>query len=111
MNTYWISFRISTEESDAKESYNDRYDNFIVKLEELSSSIWEQTTSFMVFNSYFDIDHIANTLSLQLDRKIDLFLIRAMNAKSAIIFGKNTDKNIFEMMWNDEKGSTYLRKK
>lgn len=98
MATFWISFRIA-EKTVGGKTYDKRYEDFIDELRTfVSGKVWEKTTSFVVFESHQTIGAIARGLKEKIAPSEDLFLMREMNQKSAVIVGKNDDDDIFDLM-------------
>jgi hypothetical protein len=67
-------------------------------IEDGATSLWAEPTSFIAFSSEKSISSIANACKDVIAPSHDLFLIRAMNNKSAFICGKNDDQNLFILM-------------
>ena len=97
---FWITYRIHDDTD-----YDERYENFIEKIEEVSTAQWKNdTTSFHIIESNFNIDRIASSLSSVLFEHKDHFLIRRMNYQNAVYFGLDSE---FE---NLKKFINYVRK-
>ncbi|HEY8037953.1 MAG TPA: hypothetical protein VIF37_20450 [Methylobacter sp.] len=97
MTTYWITFRIADARVGSK-SYEDRYNALIEAIDTVATGFWGETTSFIAFSSGKSIDTIAAACKSAIAPTHDLFLIRVMDTKSAIICGKNEDQDIFALM-------------
>lgn len=99
MATYWISFRIGVETT-GKGTWQQRYNAFTDELGELSRSSWDETTSFLVFSSGYNIAQIGTQLRQHLSRKHDVFLIRELERKSARVYGTFTDdyNGLYDLM-------------
>jgi hypothetical protein len=59
---------------------------------------WDQTTSFVIFESASKIGAIARDAKSAIDPRYDLFLIRELDVQNAIICGKNADNDVYELM-------------
>lgn len=97
MTTYWITFRIADARVGTK-TYEDRYNAFIEVIRSTATSWWAEPTSFIAFSSEKSIEGIATACKAAIATTHDLFLIRVMDTKSAIICGKNEDQDIFTLM-------------
>lgn len=97
MTKYWLSFRIADQTANGK-TYNERYEAFKDSVEALSTTLWNETTSFYVFESEFDINALSTVLQAEIDESVDLFLIRQLDSQSARICGANRDHSIFVLM-------------
>jgi hypothetical protein len=93
MTTYWLSFRLHE-----NSTYEERYaalENIVLSN---SSMYWKETTSFIVFSSNISIQSVAASIKRVINPKIDLFLIRILDTKSAIICGNNQDQDIYKLI-------------
>ena len=106
MSVFWLTFRLH-EQTTSKGSYEERYDALVAKLQELSTLTWANTTSFVVFESASSIAALGQAFKGAVDPKVDLFLMRAMERKQAVICGSNDDPDIYDLMV-DANGTTYL---
>jgi hypothetical protein len=97
MNTYWLSFRIQNKDVNGK-SYGDRYNNFVETLRGLRAGYWEETTAFMIFQSDYKIDEIAAAAKKAFAPSADLFVIRALDSKTARACGNIADNDLFALM-------------
>lgn len=97
MATYWITFRIADNTVGGR-TYDDRYESFTTTILASSSSYWDQTTSFYIFESDLSIDALASILKMEIAPTCDLFVIRELGKHSARIYGHNDDKEIFVFM-------------
>jgi hypothetical protein len=105
MAVYWLSYRIHEDETG-----DERRENLVNEVQNglTLTDYWHETTSFIVFNSTARIDVLARRFKSQIDPKVDLFLMRAMESKLAYICGHYQDLDIFNLMVRGN-GSTYLR--
>lgn len=97
MATFWISFRIADGTVGGK-TYETRYNAFIDQLRGYVGAFWEETTSFVVFDTNQSIATMTAGLKAAIAPSADLFLIRQINAESAYIFGPVKDQAIFALM-------------
>jgi hypothetical protein len=103
LTVYWLSSRLLDDKNYAK-----RHGNFLKVVKALDSNYWHETTSFIVFESSHSITAIARALKKVIDPKVDHFLIRMMESKSARICGPIPNRRIFDLLL-DEKAQTYLQ--
>ena len=98
MATYWLSFRIHHDTVNGK-TYEQRYQAFIDAVSEcVSGMVWQETTSFVVFESGRAVGDIALRLRQTIAVSADIFLIRVMDQQAACISGAIKDPNIFMLM-------------
>ena len=97
MATYWITFRIA-EDRVGSRTYEDRYKALQDAIHQRATQWWAEPTSFYAFTSLASIDTLAAEFKRAIAPSHDVFLIRVMDTKSAIICGKNSDKDVFAMM-------------
>lgn len=97
MTTIWISFRIAKKDVSGR-TYQQRYDALVDEVKEISNSFWEETTSFIVFETDTDFNVAARSFKAQISPDCDLFLMRSMDSKKAIICGKSYDEDIYDLM-------------
>lgn len=93
MAAYWLTFRIADEGDDNKRR-SDLYD----AIEAISASWWLEPTSFVLFDSNFDIDQIAQHVAVAIDAEIDLILLRSLNSQNARVIGSWSDTTLAELM-------------
>ena len=94
MAGYWISFRIDTEFGD----YAERYDDLMEAIKGNASRWWDDTTSFLAFETPDNIDRIMAKVISAIDEEHDIALVRAMDSKDAQIYGVIEDQDIFQIM-------------
>jgi hypothetical protein len=97
MSTYWVTFRISKKTFNHKTN-EDRYKALQEAVRTSTTKWWVDPENFYVFESERDIESLAESFKLAIDPTHDLFLIRDMNAGSAVIYGKTEDHDIFTLM-------------
>jgi hypothetical protein len=98
IGTFWLSFRI-TDNVKTQRSFDRRYEDIIqVISRHISGEYWEESSSFIIFESRSTIDQIVHDAKIAVDPRYDLFLIRRLDVKQARICGKTTDENIYKMM-------------
>lgn len=97
MAKYWLSFRIADREVGGR-TYNERYDDFKNLVEALSTTYWNETTSFYVFESEHGLNALTGALRSQIDEAYDLFIIRQLDNKAGRICGDYSDPSIFTLM-------------
>jgi hypothetical protein len=106
MSVFWLTFRLH-EQTTSRGSYEERYDALMAELQAFSTLTWTNTTSFVVFESASSIAALGQAFKGVIDPKVDLFLMRAMESKLAVICGSNDDPGIYRLMLRDN-GATYL---
>ena len=106
MAVFWISFRIADKTVNGK-TYNQRRDGLETAIGSVSSAWWKETTSFIVFETRQTLETVARTIKREIAPACDLFLIRRMDAKAAIICGNNDEPEIYDLFKHD--GKTYLK--
>lgn len=97
MTTIWISFRIAKKDASGK-TYQQRYDALVDAVKEISDTFWEETTSFIIFETDTDFNVAASLFKTKISPACDLFLMRKMDSKKAAICGKNDDQDVYDMM-------------
>jgi hypothetical protein len=97
MATYWITFRIA-DHNVGNRTYDDRYKDLQGAVRLRASKWWIKPTSFIAFASEDAIGAIAQACKDAIAPMYDLFLIREMDTKSAIICGNNDDDDIYLLM-------------
>jgi hypothetical protein len=99
MSTYWISFRLGDIAVGGK-SYSDRWDalNAAVVAASVGTNYWSKTSSFFVFVSDYSIGQLGARFKAVISPAHDLFLMRSLDTKSAVVCGKNDDADIFTLM-------------
>lgn len=108
MAAYWLTFRIH-DETTAKGTYDERYDALVAAIKKNATLWWGETTSFMAFQSAGSLEALTAAFKRAIDPDKDLFLMRKMDTKDAIICGRSDDADIYRLMVG-ETGSTYLKK-
>ncbi|WP_031371875.1 hypothetical protein [Lysobacter antibioticus] len=94
MATFWLSFRIAYETVGGK-TYETRYNDFTNTLAGLRTKYWEETSSFMIFESAFSIDQIATKAKAAFAPSTDIFVIRDLNRQTARACGNIKDQDLF----------------
>lgn len=107
MAACWISFRIAKKTVGGK-TYEQRYEALEKAVLGIADSYWKETTSLIVFETETDFDTAARKFKAAIAPSADLFLMRKMEAKKAVICGHNEDDDIFDLMVNDD-GNSYLK--
>lgn len=113
MAVYWLSFKIK-DVSVAGRSADKRRDELYSVIEAASilgddpSSIWKDTTSFVVFKSKLSIREIADAAKSIISQRHDTFLLRTLDRRSALICGNFENESVFGFMLSDS-GATYLK--
>jgi hypothetical protein len=97
MTIYWITFHIEDEIVGGK-NWNDRYNALIAAIGGNSTGRWYETTSFIAFDSISSIGGLAYKFKATIAPSKDLFLLRAMDLRSARICGRITDQTIFKVV-------------
>lgn len=97
MATYWVTFRIE-DVIVGGNTYDDRRTAFYKAIEKICTKWWLPSTSFVVFESDTDINSVCAAIRAPLSRAHDLFLLGMPEFKSARIFGKNDDNDIYDLI-------------
>ena len=98
VGTFWLSFFIE-DNVRTQRSFDQRYEDIIkVITRHISGEYWEESPSFIIFESRSTIDQISHDAKIAIDPRHDLFLIRRLDVKQARICGKPADENIYKMM-------------
>jgi hypothetical protein len=97
MSSYWVTFRIADRVVNGR-TYDVRYEALKDAIKRHASKWWLEPTSFIAFSSANDIGAISAACKAAIVPQYDMFLIRKMDEKSAIICGANEDRDIYEMM-------------
>ena len=108
MAVCWISFRIAKKDVGGK-TYEQRYSALEQAIDDISTTVWKETTSFIIFETSTSFETAANNFKATIAPSTDLFLMRQMETKKATICGKYDDEDIFDLMV-DAEGTTYLKK-
>lgn len=88
---YWLSFRIASDVK-TERPFHRRYDDLIkVISRHVSGEYWEESSSFIVFESLSTIDQIARDAKIAVDPRYDLFLIRRLDVKQSRICGRGNE--------------------
>lgn len=93
MAAFWISFRIAYDHT-----YQDRYDHLDFVVRENSSLLWEETTSFFLFETTFNIDEIGRAIVSKLSSTDDVVIIREVGRANARYWGALKDRNILTLI-------------
>lgn len=97
MAVHWLTFRIDTR-TIGNRTYDNRRTALYQAVADNTSKWWIEPTSFLAFESSNDIRTIASACKAAIAPAYDVFLIREMDAKSALICGKVEESAIFELM-------------
>lgn len=97
MATYFVSFTIEDETINGRD-YNERWNAMYDAIRSMANSYWEETTSFVAFETEQSIGSITTAVKDALEPAIDTALIRSMDAKDARIIGLVADEDIFKIM-------------
>lgn len=103
MTVCWLSFRIADDR---------RREDLISKAmdaanpNQVPEGWWDRTETFIVFDTIYRLREVAEALRGTIDVSEDLFLLRAMTARTAFICGYNNDTDIYGLM--STNGTTYL---
>lgn len=93
MAVYWITFRIADDDT-----YEERYVALVEAIKGASSKFWEETTSFILFESSQNMAGIAAITKAAIDASQDLALIGMPDFKSATVIGPVSDQDLFNLM-------------
>ena len=97
MTVYWLTFRLENATIGGK-TYEARYQALVDTLQKLTTRWWVKPTSFFAFESASSIENIAVACKRAIAPSHDLFLVREMDTKNALICGNNDDADIFALM-------------
>ncbi|MET4067046.1 16S rRNA C1402 (ribose-2'-O) methylase RsmI [Bradyrhizobium sp. S3.2.6] len=97
MTVYWLTFRIH-EATVGGRTYEKRYEALNDAVRTNCTQWWKDPTSFIAFESASTIKSLINALAGAVAESHDMFLIREMDTKSAGIYGKIVDQDIFKLM-------------
>lgn len=97
MAVYWLTFRVENQSVGGR-SYDVRRQSLYDTIRQRTSRWWLKPTSFIAFESSHSIDALAAACQQAIAPSHDLFLIREMDTKSAIICGNNDDRDIYQLM-------------
>ena len=97
MAAYWVTFRISEKTVGGKD-YETRYTALVGAIHSAAAKYWQEPTSFLAFESSKSIEDLGATFKRQIAPSHDLFLIRQMDVKDALICGDSEDEDIFDLM-------------
>lgn len=105
MATYWLSFRLDDSRPRGRATYDDRYADFVSAVYEHANPdmLWEETTSFYIFESSSALHSIARALKAAIDPDLDIFVLRSLDVQRAIACGAADDEKLSALM-------PYLRK-
>lgn len=100
MATYWLSFRLDDSRPRARVTYDVRYADFVNAVHEHANldMLWEETTSFYIFESSSTLANIAFDLKAAIDPDFDIFVLRSLDAKRAIGCGDAADEKLSALM-------------
>ncbi|MEA2861366.1 MAG: hypothetical protein QOC72_3405 [Methylobacteriaceae bacterium] len=97
MAVFWITFRLE-DSGTMKPSYEQRYKALMDAIEECATQWWLDPTSFIAFESGMSAEGIATVAKTAINPAHDMFLLRNMDVKDAVICGKTTDQDIFKLI-------------
>ncbi len=99
MAVFWITFRIS-EKTVSGRSYETRYTDLVeaIQTSAAGTKYWQEPTSFLAFESIHPIETLAARFKAKIAPSYDLFLLRQMDVKDAMICGQFDDQDIFTLM-------------
>jgi hypothetical protein len=97
MATFWLTFRIEDRNVGGR-TYDDRRNALYEAVRTRASRWWVKPTSYVAFESQHSLDDLAGACRSSISPAHDLFLIREMDSKNAIICGNNDDKDIYILM-------------
>ncbi len=93
MAVYWITFRIADDDT-----YEERYTALVAAIKGAASKLWEETTSFILFESSQNMAGIAALTKSAIDNTQDLALIGMPDYKTATVVGVVYDQDLFGLM-------------
>lgn len=91
---YWMSFRIADERSSDGRTYNERYTTLVASYNSASTMVWDETTSFALLRSQWDIDQLSARLKKAIDPSRDMVLIRTLGQQTARLAGVYHDGDL-----------------
>lgn len=93
MAVFWLTFRI-----EHNATYGQRYETLLETIQMNSSSVWDESTSFYVFDANATIDGMASSIKASIDPKTDMALLGMPYFKDARLIGDSVDKKIYGLM-------------
>jgi hypothetical protein len=76
----------------------ERRDDLYAALNDLSSMLWVEPTSFVAFESDSSADSIAAKVKAAIDSSIDLALLGMTDFRTAKLIGASEDTDIFQLI-------------
>lgn len=97
MSTVWLTFRLDARKIGSR-NYDERREALYEAIAKHASKWWLDPTSFVVFESSDHVETIAASCERAIAPTYDMFLIREMDTKTAVICGKVKNKEIFDLI-------------
>jgi hypothetical protein len=98
MSAFWVTFRIS-EKTVGGRTYEARYTDLVNTVHAAAGgTYWQEPTSFLAFESIHPIETLAARFKSKIAPSHDLFLLRQMDVKDAMVCGQFDDQDIFKLM-------------
>ncbi len=100
MATYFVSFCIEDDSS-----YQTRYDGLVGLIGLLTETTrWEQTTSFILFDSSLSIDAISKEIKAVIRPSTDTVVLGKPAFQAMRVIGLNNDEDIYKLVPFAKKG-------
>jgi phage tail sheath gpL-like len=93
MAVYWISYRLNADPGRTERQYA-----LIKAIHAYKKRYWDRTESFVIFETMHTIEFLTEVFKDQINLRTDLFLLRDLDAPSAVLCGANTDPDIMTLM-------------
>jgi hypothetical protein len=97
MTTYWLTCRLADKVIGGR-SWGDRYNALRDSINGASTKWWIEPTSFYAFESQHSIETLAAHFKKAIAPSEDMFLMRKIDTKDAVICGKVEDQDTFQLM-------------
>lgn len=97
MASYWVSFRVN--DTEKKSTYDKRRQSIYDAANLMASCVWEETTSFIIFETDIDATKtVATRLTRGLLEDFDTVVVRKVDFQACYIWGLVNDKDIYRLM-------------
>ena len=111
MTVYWLTFDVSVDDVNTVSGATRRAAIYTAIYKATGTNgaekdAWKDPTSFIMFKSSKSIDDIAASIKAVISQRHDMFLIRKLDNKKAIVCGNFKSESVFGLMMDDKK--TYL---
>ena len=97
MAAFMLSFRLHDDTIGGR-TYEERREGLYDRVHQIASPWWEETTSFIAFQSDLEIDDIMWHVKDEIAAGYDIVLVRSLESKVARITGVLEDGDIYKIM-------------